>query len=95
MVRAHQEIKRQSHALKLIIRSEIRLADGPALVFLATIAQRASLPVVAASGALMHEASRRRLADVVAATRLRTTVSAAGFELALIGELAARSRDFQ
>jgi error-prone DNA polymerase len=173
VVRAHQEIKRQSLALKLIIGAEIRLADGPTLVLLATdrigygnlarlisrgrraagkgdyrltradievgvsgclavlvapedavheaealqanarwlaavfpaaawlaiglycdaddavrlatvlaVAQQTGLPAVAATGALMHDASRRRLADVLAATRLRTTVAETGLRLA-------------
>ena len=172
VVRAHQEIKRRTLALKLIVGTEIRLDDGPALVLLArdrsgyanlsrlisrarracakgayrlarddlaggvggciallippddadldtettlaharwlgtmfadawiaielahgpddtarlaalqAIAHRAGLPCVAATGALMHEAARRPLADMLAATRMRATVMAAGLALA-------------
>jgi error-prone DNA polymerase len=172
VVRAHQEIKRRTLALKLIVGTEIRLEDGPVLVLLArdrsgyanlsrlisrarracakgayrlargdleggvggciallippddadldteatlsdarwlgttfadvwiaielahgpddtarlaslqAIAHQAGLPCVAATGALMHEAARRPLADMLAATRMRTTVMAAGLALA-------------
>ncbi|HRP73979.1 MAG TPA: error-prone DNA polymerase [Rhodocyclaceae bacterium] len=172
VVRAHQEIKRRTLALKLIVGTEIRLEDGPVLVLLARnrsgyanlsrlisrarractkgayrlarndleggvggciallippddadldteatlsdarwlgtmfadawiavelahgpddaarlaslrkIAHRVGLPCVAATGALMHEAARRPLADMLTATRMRTTVMAAGLALA-------------
>lgn len=177
VVRAHQEIRRSSLPLTLIIGTEIRLADGPRMVLLATdraaygrlarlisigrraaekgryhlaradleaglpgclalllppddgplehstlladgrwlgerfpgmawlaielacgpddaarlaalraIAREAGLPAVAASGALMHDAARRPLADVLAATRLHTTVADAGRQLAANAE---------
>ena len=173
VVRAHQEVHRLSLPLKLIIGSEIRLADGPRMVLLATdrgaygrlarlisigrraaekgqyhltradldqgvpdclallvppddgpldrtalvaegrwlgerfpdaawlavelacgpndtarladllaIAADAGLHPVAAAGVLMHDAARRPLADVLAATRLHLTVAEVGRALA-------------
>ncbi|MGL1833865.1 error-prone DNA polymerase [Rhodocyclaceae bacterium SMB388] len=184
VVRAHQEIRRQSLALELIIGTEIRLTDGPTVVLLAMnregygalsrlisfgrrqagkgqyrlcradieaglpdciallvapehddfddaslladaiwlghcfparawlavslhcgpddharqtrltdLATRAGLPALAATGALMHDAGRRRLADVLAATRLRTTVAEAGLRLAPNAERCLHPRD--
>ncbi len=64
----------------------VELVRGPddrtRLARLRAIAARASLPCVAATGVRMHEAARRPLADVLAATRLRTTVMEAGLALA-------------
>ncbi|MBI1907427.1 MAG: PHP domain-containing protein, partial [Rhodocyclales bacterium] len=56
--------------------------DARRLEHLQSIARHAGLPAVAAGGALMHDPARRRLADVLTATRLRTTVAAAGLALA-------------
>lgn len=50
------------------------------------LARRTGLPVVAATGALMHDASRRELADVLTAIRLRTPLTAAGLALAANAE---------
>jgi error-prone DNA polymerase len=177
VVRAHQEARRLGLALKLIVGTEIRLADGPQLVLLATdraaygrlarlisrgrraadkgsyrlarsdledglpgclallvppdggppaqaalvaearwvaerfpgaawlavelacgpddaarlaallaVAAASGLPAVAASGALMHDAARRPLADVLTATRLRLTVAEASHRLAANAE---------
>jgi len=177
VVRAHQQLKQLPPALRLIIGSEIRLADGPRVVLLATdraaygrlarlvsLGRRAAekgsyrltradldaglpgclallvppddgpldraalvadghwlaarfpdaawlavelacgpdddgrlaellaaahdsgLPAVAATGALMHDASRRALADVLAATRLHVGVAEAGRQLAANAE---------
>ncbi len=64
----------------------VELACGPddaaRLAALLAVAAEADLPAVAATGALMHDASRRPLADVLAATRLATTVAEAGRALA-------------
>ncbi|SIR04168.1 error-prone DNA polymerase, DnaE-like [Aromatoleum tolulyticum] len=176
VVRAHQEIRRQALPLHLIVGTEIRLADGPRVVLLATdraaygrlsrlisrgrraadkgeyrltradledglpgclallvppegtpdhaaliadgcwldgrfpgsawlavelacgpddaarlagllaTAREAGLRPVAATGALMHEAARRPLADVLAAIRLHATVAEAGSRLAANAE---------
>ncbi|NMG75060.1 error-prone DNA polymerase [Aromatoleum diolicum] len=68
----------------------IELACGPddaaRLAALQAIAREAGLPSVAASGALMHDAARRPLADVLTATRLHTTVAEAGRQLAANAE---------
>ncbi len=50
------------------------------------VARRTGLPVVAATGALMHEAARRELADVLTAIRLRTPLAEAGLALAANAE---------
>jgi error-prone DNA polymerase len=65
-------------AVELVCGSD----DRGRLVHLQAIAARAGLPCVAATGARMHEAGRRPLADVLTATRLRTTVMEAGLALA-------------
>ncbi|WP_332674998.1 error-prone DNA polymerase [Aromatoleum sp.] len=184
VVRAHQEIRRLSLPLKLIVGSEIRLADGPRVVLLATdrnaygrlarlistgrraaekgqyrlaradldggvpgclallvppddgpldaaamvadgrwlgerfperawlavelacgpndaarlaqlqaLAVEAGLRPVAATGALMHDAARRPLADVLAATQLHRTVAEAGHALAPNSERCLHARE--
>jgi error-prone DNA polymerase len=60
--------------------------DAQRLEHLQNIARQAGLPAVAASGTLMHDPARRRLADVLTATRLRTTVANAGLALATNAE---------
>ncbi|HRP97586.1 MAG TPA: PHP domain-containing protein, partial [Rhodocyclaceae bacterium] len=60
--------------------------DAARLAVLLAVAQRSGLPALAATGALMHDAARRRLADVLAATRLHTTVAEAGLRLAANAE---------
>ena len=68
----------------------VELACGPddaaRLAALLAVAAASGLPAVAASGALMHDAARRPLADVLTATRLRLTVAEAGRQLAANAE---------
>ena len=53
---------------------------------LATLAAASALPVAAASGVLMHDASRREVADTLCAIRLRTPLAQCGYALAANGE---------
>ncbi|HRQ59510.1 MAG TPA: PHP domain-containing protein, partial [Azoarcus taiwanensis] len=68
----------------------VELACGPddasVLHRLLQLATQTGLPAIAATGALMHDETRRRLADVLTATRLRTTVMEAGLALAANAE---------
>ncbi|CAI07859.1 similar to DNA polymerase III alpha chain [Aromatoleum aromaticum EbN1] len=66
--------------------------DGRRLEALLAIASAAGLPPVAATGALMHDPSRRALADVLAALRLRVTIAEAGRALAPNAERALHER---
>ena len=67
-------------------RLAIELADGPddaaRLAALLHIAEAAGVPALAATGVLMHDPARRRLADVLTATRLSCPLEAAGLALA-------------
>jgi error-prone DNA polymerase len=56
--------------------------DRERLALLAAMAAAARAPLLAAGGARFHAPERRRLADVMAAIRLRTTVDALGFAAA-------------
>ncbi|MBL8442784.1 MAG: error-prone DNA polymerase, partial [Zoogloeaceae bacterium] len=56
--------------------------DGMRLQTLLAVAEQAGITAIASSAVLMHDRSRRRLADVLAATRLCTTVAEAGMALA-------------
>ncbi|HYI83545.1 MAG TPA: error-prone DNA polymerase, partial [Acetobacteraceae bacterium] len=56
--------------------------DRKRLDLLASMAAAAGAPLLAAGGVRFHAPERRRLADVVAAIRLRTTVDALGFAAA-------------
>ena len=56
--------------------------DRRRIAMLQRIAGAAGIPALAASGALMHDAARRPLADVLTAIRLRCTVAEAGLRLA-------------
>ena len=56
--------------------------DRKRLDLLAAMASAASAPLLAAGGVRFHAPERRRLADVLAAIRLRTTVDALGFAAA-------------
>ncbi|MBA4742020.1 MAG: error-prone DNA polymerase [Azoarcus sp.] len=56
--------------------------DAGRLAALQRAACSAGVPALAATGALMHDAARRRLADVLSATRLRCTLAEAGLRLA-------------
>ncbi len=71
-------------------RLAVELARGPddasVLHRLLQLATQTGLTAVAATGALMHDETRRRLADVLTATRLRTTVMEAGLALAANAE---------
>ncbi len=57
------------------------------------VARAAGMPAVAASGALMHEAARRPLADVMTALRLHCSVAEAGLALAANAEQRLHERD--
>ncbi|KON81546.1 error-prone DNA polymerase [Azoarcus sp. PA01] len=74
----------------------VELACGPddarRLEALLAIAAAAGLPPVAATGTLMHDPSRRALADVLTALRLRVTVAEAGRALAPNAERALHER---
>lgn len=67
-------------------RLAIGLADGPddaaRLAALLRIAEATGVPALAAGGVLMHDPARRRLADVLSATRLRCALEEAGLALA-------------
>ncbi|WP_445954495.1 PHP domain-containing protein [Thauera sp. SDU_THAU2] len=56
--------------------------DRQRITCLRRIARNAGIPAVAASGALMHAAARRPLADVMTALRLHCSVAEAGLALA-------------
>ncbi|MFT3757876.1 error-prone DNA polymerase [Thauera sp.] len=56
--------------------------DRQRITRLRRIARGAGIPAVAASGALMHDAGRRPLADVMTALRLHCSVAEAGLALA-------------
>ncbi|THF58067.1 error-prone DNA polymerase [Pseudothauera rhizosphaerae] len=60
--------------------------DRARLQSLQRIARETGLPLVAATGALMHDAGRRELADVLTAIRLRTPLAEAGLALAANAE---------
>lgn len=60
--------------------------DAARLSALLQVARAANLPAVAVTGALMHEAGRRPLADVMTALRLHCTVADAGHALAANAE---------
>ncbi len=60
--------------------------ERPRLALLQAVAAQAGIPAVAATGALMHAAARRPLADVLAAIRLHVPVAEAGYRLAANGE---------
>jgi len=70
----------------LAVARRLAAGDEARLARLREVGAAAGLPLVAASGALMHEASRRPLADALAAVRLRTSLPAAGLALAANGE---------
>ncbi len=56
--------------------------DRARITFLRRIARAAGIPAVAASGALMHTAARRPIADLMTALRLHCSVAEAGLALA-------------
>ena len=55
--------------------------DQPRHTQLLALSTHTGVPLVAAADALYHDPSRRELADVLTATRLKTTVAQAGFAL--------------
>ncbi len=67
--------------------------DRARITQLRRIARAAGLPAVAATGALMHDAARRPLADVLAATHLHCSVAEAGLALAPNAERRLHARD--
>ena len=67
--------------------------DRARLTLLRRVARVAGLPVVAATGALMHDATRRPLADMLTATRLHCSVAEAGLQLAPNAERRLHSRE--
>ncbi|MDA0236741.1 MAG: error-prone DNA polymerase, partial [Proteobacteria bacterium] len=66
--------------------------DPARLHWILRIAQATGVPAVAAGGALMHEAARRPLADVMSALRLHCSVAEAGLALAPNAELRLHER---
>ncbi|HTJ95712.1 MAG TPA: error-prone DNA polymerase [Pararobbsia sp.] len=60
--------------------------DAMRLQMLRTISTLTGVPLVAASGALMHVRSRKRLQDTLTAIRLNTSLSECGFALEANGE---------
>ena len=66
--------------------------DHARLHWILRIAQATGVPAVAAGGALMHEAARRPLADVMSALRLHCSVAEAGLALAPNAELRLHER---
>jgi len=67
--------------------------DRARITWLRRIARTAGIPAVAVSGALMHEAARRPLADVMTALRLHCSVAEAGLALAPNAERRLHDRD--
>ena len=67
--------------------------DAARLTQLRLIGARTGLRLIASTGALMHDASRRPLADVLTATRLLTTVADAGLALAANAERRLQARE--
>ena len=67
--------------------------DPARLHWLQRIAHDTGIAAVAASGALMHDAARRPLADVMTALRLHCSVAEAGLALAPNAELRLHDRD--
>jgi error-prone DNA polymerase len=76
------------------IAVELRLGAHDALLVetLSRVAAATGLPLVAAGGVCMHTRSRKPLLDALTATRLKTTVAAAGHALAANAEAHLRSR---
>ena len=66
--------------------------DDARLAALRKVGEATGLPLVAATGALMHVAARRPLADALAALRLHCTVAEAGLALAANAERRLHSR---
>ncbi len=73
---------------------ELRLGAHDALQVetLVRVSEATGLPLVAAGGVGMHARSRKPMLDVLTATRLKTTVAAAGHALAANAEAHLRSR---
>ena len=86
----HAEWLRQRFAGRCWIAATLvrKADDGHRLEALAT----AGLPLVAASGALMHVAARRPLADALGAVRLRSSIAEAGLALQANAERRLHSR---
>ena len=81
-LRRDAEAMRRALALPLFVAAHHRFAgdDRRRLGLLSAMAGTARASLLAAGGVRMHAASRRRLADVVAAIRLGVTVDALGFQ---------------
>jgi error-prone DNA polymerase len=67
--------------------------DRERLAALETLSRQTGIPLVAATGAEMHERARKPLHDVLTAIRLGCTVAEAGFALAANGERHLRARE--
>ncbi|MDO9597854.1 MAG: PHP domain-containing protein, partial [Azoarcus sp.] len=67
--------------------------DTARLAQLRALSARSGLPLVASSGALMHDAARRPLADVLTATRLLLPVADVGLALATNAERRLHTRE--
>jgi len=66
----------------IAVTTQLDGRDRARITLLRRIARGAGIPAVAASGALMHDAARRPLADVMTALRLHCSVAEAGLALA-------------
>jgi error-prone DNA polymerase len=73
-------------ALFLLLTALYRGDEARRLALLAALAARARIPVVAGNDVRMHDAGRRRLADVLTCIRERCTITKAGFRLAANAE---------
>ncbi len=76
----------------IAVQHRHRATDGPALQRLQRLADATGLPLVATGGVALHRRSRKALLDVLTATRLGTTVAAAGLALQANAESHLRSR---
>ncbi|WP_426958904.1 error-prone DNA polymerase [Muricoccus radiodurans] len=83
-LRQDADAMRRGLALPMFLAADHRFGgdDRHRLDRLAAMAARARASLIAAGGARMHAARRRRLADVVTAIRLGVTVDALGFHAA-------------
>lgn len=77
----------------IAVTTQLDGRDRARITLLRRIARGAGIPAVAASGALMHDAARRPLADVMTALRLHCSVAEAGLALAPNAERRLHDRD--
>jgi error-prone DNA polymerase len=77
----------------IAVTTQLDGRDRARITLLRRIARGTGIPAVAASGALMHDAARRPLADVMTALRLHCSVAEAGLALAPNAERRLHDRD--